>query len=394
MNQRKHSTFFFVTLAALMAFTSLSVDLYLPAMPQMAKELQGEVELTVTGFLLGFTFGQLVWGAISDRIGRKLPMIMGIALFVIGSVGCALSESLSQMVFWRVFQAFGASTAPMLARAMVRDSFDKSRAVQILSTLMMIMAVAPIVGPLLGGQMIKFGSWHNLFWLLAIFGSLMWLAVFALPETHRLENRSQGRLGQTFASYFVLLKNPEFMRYTLCLTFFYAGQYTFIIGSPQVYITYFGISSEDYGWFFALNIVGVMILSFANRTLSQRFSIDRLLKTATAFSATMGVLMCLALSFDVGGFWLLVVLILGYFSMVGIIASCATVGALEGIPQMAGAGSALLGALQYGSGILSSVLLALFANGTPIVMIALMAIFAVISLAFAMGKKFIFLTAV
>jgi DHA1 family bicyclomycin/chloramphenicol resistance-like MFS transporter len=170
-------------LGALMAFTSLSTDIYLPAMPQMASELQGNVELTVTGFLLGFMVAQLIWGPISDHLGRRIPLFIGMVLFVIGSIGCAGSQSLEQIVFWRVFQALGACTGPMLARAMIRDLFSRTEGARMLSTLVIIMAIAPIAGPVLGGQIIKFSTWHSIFWLLAIIGSLMFVSLFWLPET-------------------------------------------------------------------------------------------------------------------------------------------------------------------------------------------------------------------
>lgn len=152
---------FVLILSALMAFTSLSTDIYLPAMPLMAKDLQGDAELTITGFLIGFCIAQLIWGPVSDHFGRRLPLFIGMVLFVIGSAGCALSTDIGQIVFWRVFQALGACTGPMLARAMIRDLFSRTRAAQMLSTLMIIMAIAPIAGPLLGGQMIKVTSWHS-----------------------------------------------------------------------------------------------------------------------------------------------------------------------------------------------------------------------------------------
>jgi DHA1 family bicyclomycin/chloramphenicol resistance-like MFS transporter len=184
----KHGLTFLLILSALMAVTSLSTDIYLPAMPVMAKDLQGDAELTITGFLIGFCIAQLIWGPISDRYGRRLPLFIGLGLFIIGSVGCALSTDIVQIVFWRVFQALGACTGPMLARAMIRDLFNRTRAAQMLSTLMIIMAIAPIAGPLIGGQMIKVTSWHAIFWLLAIIGALMLMSLFWLPKHYLLKN--------------------------------------------------------------------------------------------------------------------------------------------------------------------------------------------------------------
>ena len=187
---KKTGLSFLLILSALMAVTSLSTDIYLPAMPVMAKDLQGDAELTITGFLICFCIAQLIWGPISDRYGRRLPLFIGLGLFIIGSVGCALSTDIVQIVFWRVFQALGACTGPMLARAMIRDLFSRTRAAQMLSTLMIIMAIAPIAGPLIGGQMIKVTSWHAIFRLLAIIGTLMLMSLFWLPETLPAEKRS------------------------------------------------------------------------------------------------------------------------------------------------------------------------------------------------------------
>lgn len=166
-------------LGALMAFTSLSTDIYLPpAMPQMEQDLQGNIELTITGFLAGFAIAQLVWGPVSDRIGRKIPLYIGLVIFVMGSIGCVYSQNIEQIVFWRVIQAVGACTAPMLARAMIRDLYARTQAAQMLSTLTIVMAIAPIAGPLLGGQILKLSTWHDIFWLLAAIGILMFISLF------------------------------------------------------------------------------------------------------------------------------------------------------------------------------------------------------------------------
>lgn len=239
---------FIILLSALMALTSLSTDIYLPAMPVMARELHGDAELTITGFLVGFTIAQLVWGPVSDHLGRKIPLFIGMVLFIIGSVGCAMSTSMMDLVFWRVFQALGACTGPMLARAMIRDLFSRSRAAQMLSTLMIVMAIAPIGGPLLGGLIIKFSTWPVIFWLLSATGVVMFLAMLTLPETLPEERRVRASLKGAFGNYIYLLRNRRFMRYTLSLTSYYMAVYAFIAGSPLVYISYFGVSPQHYGW--------------------------------------------------------------------------------------------------------------------------------------------------
>jgi drug resistance transporter, Bcr/CflA subfamily len=356
---------FIMILSALMAFTSLSTDIYLPAMPVMAKELRGDAELTITGFLIGFCLAQLIWGPISDHFGRRPPLIIGMVLFIIGSAGCALSTDITHIVFWRVFQALGACTGPMLARAMIRDLFSRTRAAQMLSTLTIVMAIAPIVGPLLGGQMIKFASWHAIFWLLTAIGVFMLLSLYWLPETLPLERRISSSIGGAFRTYFQLLSNVNFMKFTLCLTFYYVAVYAFIAGSPFVYITYFHIDPQHYGWLFAVNIVGVMGLSAVNRRLVQRYPLETLLKGAVMIAAIASLVLAVATKLNVGGIALIALAIFILFSMNGIIAATATAAALDAVPNAAGSASALIGSLQYGSGIISSLLLAMFSDGTP-----------------------------
>ncbi|MEW7311797.1 multidrug effflux MFS transporter [Buttiauxella gaviniae] len=378
---------FVIILSALMAFTSLSTDIYLPAMPVMAKDLHGDAELTITGFLIGFCIAQLIWGPLSDHFGRRKPLFIGMALFIIGSVGCALSQEISQIVFWRVFQALGACTGPMLARAMIRDLFSRTRAAQMLSTLMIIMAIAPIAGPLLGGQMIKITSWHAIFWLLGTIGIVMLISLFWLPETLPEDRRVKASLPGAFRNYRTLLSNTQFMRFTLCLMFYYVAAYAFITGSPFVYITYFGVEPQHYGWIFALNIVGLMGMSMVNRRLVQHYSLEALLKVATLAAACAALFLALVTRLEIGGLILILAAIFVFFSMNGIIAATSTAAALDAVPNVAGSASALMGSLQYGSGIISSLLLAWLSDGTPWTMAWIIALFSVASAAMAMRQS-------
>lgn len=387
MTKTTHGPLFVAILSALMAFTSLSTDIYLPAMPVMAAELQGDIELTITGFLIGFALAQLVWGPISDHLGRRLPLFIGMVLFVIGSLGCAWSTSIGEIVFWRIFQAMGACTGPMLARAMIRDLFSRTRAAQMLSTLIIVMAIAPIAGPLMGGQIIRFTSWHAIFGLLAVIGVLMFLSLYFLPETLPVEKRAPASLSGAFRNYMALLKNAPFMRYTLSLTFFYVAAYAFITGSPRIYISYYGIDPQYYGWLFAVNIVGVMGMSVINRKLVQRHPLDTLLKAAVTVATLAVVMLAVMVKLHLGGIIAVVIGVFLFFSMNGIIAATSTAAALDEVPGMAGSASALIGSLQYGSGIVSSLLLALFNDGTPWTMAWIMALFTLASAAIIVFQR-------
>ncbi|TKU42859.1 multidrug effflux MFS transporter [Citrobacter sp. wls716] len=378
---------FILILSGLMAFTSLSTDIYLPAMPTMAGDLNGNVELTVTGFLVGFAIAQLIWGPISDHLGRRTPLFIGMVLFIIGSAGCALSTDITQIVFWRVFQALGACTGPMLARAIIRDLFARTRAAQMLSTLVLVMAIAPIAGPLIGGQIIRLSTWHSIFWLLVAIGVLMFISLLWLPETLPEERRVKASLAGAFRHYRALLTNGRFMRYTLSLTFYYVGAYAFITGSPFVYIRYYHVDPQHYGWLFALNIVGVMAMSAVNRRLVQRHALEQLLKYATMLAALAAVALALLVQLEIGGVIAIIITVFLLFSMNGIIAATSTAAALDAAPNIAGSASALIGSLQYGSGIISSLLLARLSDGTPWTMAWIIALFTLMSAALVFRDK-------
>ena len=377
----RNSWLFIVILSLLMATTSLSTDIYLPAMPAMAKELQGNSELTITGFLIGFSLAQLLWGPISDKIGRKMPLYIGVILFIIGSLGCAFSTSMVELVLWRVFQAFGACVGPMLSRAMIRDLFERSQAASMLSTLAIVMAAAPIVGPLIGGQLVVISSWRAIFALLVVIGILMFVSVMFLPETHVESKRNKGSLLDNYKNYLVLLKNWAFMKYTLCVTFFYIAAYAFIAGSPYVYIELFGVSPTHYGYLFGLNVVGIAIMSAINRRLVNVLRLEDLLRYASWFAVVAMLITVLLMALGFTSLPLLVIGVFAFFSMNGIVAAVTNAIALDKAGNMAGAAAALLGALQYGSGIVSTLLLAVLPSGSAWPMIGIIAVFIILSAA-------------
>lgn len=377
----RNSWLFIVILSLLMATTSLSTDIYLPAMPEMAKELQGNAELTITGFLIGFALAQLFWGPISDKFGRKIPLYIGVVLFTIGSVGCAFASSMPELVAWRVFQAFGACVGPMLSRAMIRDLFERSKAAAMLSTLAIVMAAAPIVGPLVGGQLVVLSSWRAIFALLVLIGIIMFISVMFLPETHDESRRNKGPISKNFKNYAVLLKNWGFMKYTLCVTFFYIAAYAFIAGSPHVYIDLFGVAPEHFGYLFGLNIIGIAIMSAFNRRLVNVMKLENLLRYATWFAVAAVIITIGLMALGFTSLPLLVIGVFAFFSMNGIVAAVTNAIALDKAGNMAGAAAALLGALQYGSGIVSTLLLAVLPSGSAWPMMGIIAVFIILSAA-------------
>jgi MFS transporter, DHA1 family, multidrug resistance protein len=355
-------------LSLLMGFASISTDLYLPAMPLMSSSLhasEGLVELTISGYLIGFSFGQLLWGPISDRYGRRSSVAIGLVLFVIGSVGCALSGSALAMIGWRVVQALGACASVALSRAMMRDLYEGVRAAQMLSILITVMAVAPLVGPLVGGQIVALAGWRAIFWTLVGIGIVTLAALFTIPETLPAARRNREPLGRAMARYGELLGDRRILGYAGTGGFFYAGMFAYIAGTPFAYITYYHVPEQLYGLLFGLGIIGIMGSNLLNSRLVSRFGYDRMLLAGTIIAACSAIMVGLFARTGWGGLWGLVVPLFLFVSATGFIVANSITGALDKFPERAGTVSALVGAVQYGSGIVGSGLVGIFADGTP-----------------------------
>lgn len=374
-------------LSTLMSFASMSTDMYLPALPAIGRALHAtasSIDLTFSSFLVGFSAGQLLWGPIADRHGRRTPVAVGVVLFIIGSAGCALSASVWQLMGWRVVQALGACAGPVLARAMVRDLYGREHAARMLSTLILIMGVAPLAGPLVGGQILALGSWRGIFWTLVGFGLLTLVSLRFLPETLKPAQRTVEPLRASLRGYLGLARDPRILGYALAGGFFYAGAYAFIVATPFVYIEYYGASPQAYGLLFGLNIVGMMAANFVNARLLARLGSERLFRIGTWVLAGAGLALAADARFAWGGLAGLVVPVFFYMSMNGFIVANSVAGALSAFPRQAGTASSLIGALHYGSGILSAAMVGWFADGTPWTMGWIMGLSGVGSVAIAL----------
>lgn len=355
-------------LSALMGFASISTDLYLPAMPEMGRDLSadvGSVELTVSGFLIGFSLGQLVWGPLGDRYGRRLPVAAGLLLFVFGSAGCGMSSTVDWMIFWRVVQALGACCGVVLARAMVRDLYEGPKAAQMLSTLMTIMAIAPLLGPIVGGQILALAGWRAIFGVLVVVGLATLAALFTIPETLPPERRSNASMTASMIGYGRLIANRRLVALALSGGFFYAGIYAYIAGTPFAFITYYHVPAGVYGLLFAIGIVGIMAANVANARLVSKFGSKRLLRLGALIGAASGIVAMVTTLMEWGGLWGLVIPLFLFVSCSGLIVANSIGMALRDFPKQAGAVSALVGAVHYGCGIVGSFAVGAFADGTP-----------------------------
>lgn len=364
----RHGFFTLGVLSALMAFASISTDVYLPALPAMAEALKaghGAMELTISSYLIGFSLAQLVWGPISDRYGRRLPVAIGLVLFIIGSAGCASAGSVPALIGWRVLQAVGACASVTLARAMVRDLYAGTEAARMMSILMTVTAIAPLIGPAMGSVVLTALSWRAIFGALVIVGLATLWALRRLPETLPPERRNPHALNGAMATYFSLLGERRMLAYLGTGAFFYGGIFAYVAGSPSAYISYHHLTPQAYGLLFSLGIIGIMAANQINMRLVLKLGSDRLMRAGALISAFAGILLIIVAVFDIGGVFGLVVPLFLFVSSNGLIVANAIAGALTGYAERAGAVSAMIGATQYGAGILGSALVGILADGTP-----------------------------
>ncbi|WP_051309043.1 Bcr/CflA family multidrug efflux MFS transporter [Desulfogranum japonicum] len=355
-------------LSLLMGFASISTDLYLPAMPAMSRSLgadHGTIELTISGYLIGFSFGQLVWGPISDRYGRRPSTATGLLLFVIGSAGCAMAGDAHVLIGWRIVQALGACSCVALSRAMIRDLYDGNRAARMLSILITVMAIAPLIGPLVGGQIVLIAGWRAIFWFLVSIGVLTCIALWTIPETLPESRRNNAPLIHSISGYVRLLCDRRVLGYAGTGGFYYAGMFAYIAGTPFAYIDYYHIPEERYGLLFGLAVAGIMGANMLNTRLVMRHGYDKILHLGALSAFITAIMVTVAAGTGWGGLWGLVIPLFLFVSTSGLIVANSVTGALAHFPERAGAVSALVGAIHYGSGIMGSALVGILADQTP-----------------------------
>jgi multidrug resistance protein len=237
----------------LSAIAPLSIDIYLPALPMLRQALaadEAQTLFTLSAFFIGFGGGQLLFGPLSDRFGRKPILIVGLIVYVAASIACASAASMSAVIFWRFIQALGGSVVPTAVQAMVRDLYDRNQSARVLSLNMVVTASAPVMAPLIGGQLLLWFDWRGIFWVLVIFGVISLCAAFRLPETLAPSRRSEAHPVAMLLGYFQFLRSIRYVGYVACSAFYFCCLFAFIAGSPFVYIDYFGVPPQYYGFLF------------------------------------------------------------------------------------------------------------------------------------------------
>ncbi|WP_226472044.1 multidrug effflux MFS transporter [Dechloromonas denitrificans] len=359
-------------LTTLVALGPLSTDLYLPSLPTLARVFATDaarIQLTLSVFLAGFAVAQLAYGALSDRFGRRPLMLGGLLLYFVASLACLFADSVETLIAARFVQALGACAGPVLGRAIVRDVWGPVEAVRVLAYVSGAMALAPLLGPTLGGYLTVWFGWQANFALLVLFSLLQIGAVwFWLAESNGHRDPTATRPGRILANFRILLADRNYLGYLLALSFSYSTLFAFISGSSFVLIARFGLSPQLFGLSFGLVVAGYLAGSMLSGKLVRRFGGDRLLLAGAWLGALAGATMW---GLEAAGPRHVAALLGPMFFVtlaVGLVMSNAVGQALAPYPKMAGAASSLMGFCQMGIGALVGMLVGHGVDGAATVL--------------------------
>jgi len=356
-------------LSALVAFAPMSIDMYLPALPALERYFATDtasVQHTLASFFVGLAIGQLFYGPIADRYGRKPPLYFGLTLYVAASAGCALAPGIGSLIGLRFLQAVSGCAGMVVARAVVRDLYDRQESARVFSILLMVMGIAPVLAPLAGGYLLTWFGWRSIFWVLALFGVVCLLAVkFRLPET--IPKRvARVPLSSALANYASLLADRRYLGYALSGGFGQAGMFAYISGSPFVFIDLYGVPAHAYGWLFGLNAAGIIAFTQANRRLLLRYDTDRILGIANFLNFLFCLVLLTMAVTNVAGLIGILVPLFFVVSLRGLTFPNASAGAMEPFPEKAGSASALLGSVQFSIAAIASAAVGILDDGTAV----------------------------
>ena len=356
-------------LGAVTALGPFSTDMYLPAIPTMGRQLQASptaVQMTLAIFAIGSGLGQLVFGPISDRFGRRWPALIGLVLYVLASAGCALAANVESMIAFRLLQALGVCSGQVAARALLADMYAPRELARVSSLLSMITLAAPVIGPLAGGYLFTAFGWRPLFWVLALYGLIVTAACFfRLPETRTLEARALSRGESALASYVAVVRNWPLMQMGLAAACGMCGLFVYIASSAHMLIEHFRVPPEQFGWYFAANSVGLFIGANFNRILlKRREPADILRWTCLIYLATTVLVLGGAYMPQLGKFGVLVPLFLMIATFPAVMGNTQAIA--QGYDrQRAGAVAAVLGALSALLGGTAMIISSAVSDGTP-----------------------------
>lgn len=378
MPQEKRNRFFIILMLGLLsAIGPFSIDMYLPAFQVVATDLGtdiAQIQLSLTSFFIGIAFGQLIYGPLLDRYGRKIPLIIGLLIYVGASIGCALTQSADHLIAYRFIQALGSCGGMVASRAMVRDFFPPQETARIFSLLMLVIGVSPILAPTIGGFMMTLSGWHSIFVILGVIASLILLGViFLLPKGKSPDPTFSLKPIPIVTTFWKVLRNRNFIIYGLAGGIASSGLYAYLSGSSYVMMDIFGLNEQQYGWVFAIVAVALITASQLNNILLRKRKSERIAKIALLFQALFGIALLITTWTGHLTLYNCIFLIFGFLGCQGFVFPNTSALALNPFSKLAGSASALLGSMQLGIGALASALVSIWHDQTALPMAEVMA---------------------
>jgi len=360
---RPQSSFSIVFILGLLAMLMpLSIDMYLPALPVIAEQFgvpAGSAQMTLSTYILGFALGQLLYGPMADSLGRKPVVLGGTLVFAGAAAACAMAQSIDHLIVMRFFHGLAAAAASVVINALMRDIYPKEEFSRMMSFVMLVTTVAPLVAPMVGGAVLVWFSWHAIFWLLALAALLASAMIFFfIKETLPAEHRQKFHIRTTLGNFASLFRHKRVLSYMLASGFSFAGMFSFLSAGPFVYIELNHVSPQHFGYYFALNVVFIFVLTMINSRFVRRVGALNMFRIGLWIQFVMAVWMVVTAFFD-AGFWTLVIGIAAFVGCISIVSSNAMAVILDEFPHMAGTASSLAGTFRFGIGAIVGALLSL-----------------------------------
>ena len=383
------------TLGLLSAMGAFSIDMYLPGFPEIARDLHttvAHITLSITSFFIGVSIGQLIYGPLLDKYGRKKPLYIGLVVYLLASIACAYAPTANALIGIRFLQALGSCAGMVAARALVRDIFPVNENAKIFSLLMLVLALSPIIAPTLGGYMTALFGWQSIFIILAAISAVTIVAVyFTLPQGREPETSLSLLPRPIIKSFLEIAKVPQFYTYAFAGAIASAGLYAYIAGSPFVFMELYHVTEKQYGWIFAIIAMGLIVASQINTILLRRFSSEQIIRVTLFCQSLAGIALVLGTWVHLLGLYSTIFLIWVFLSTQGFAFPNSSALSLAPFSKNAGTASALMGAVQLGIGAISTALVSVLNNNTAMPMAAVMCACAVGSfIVLLMGRKVIY----
>ena len=386
MTIRPHSSFKIVFILGLLAMLMpLSIDMYLPALPVISAQFgvpAGSAQMTLSTYILGFALGQLFYGPMADSLGRKPVILGGTLIFAAAAVACALAQTIDHLIIMRFFHGLAAAAASVVINALMRDIYPKEEFSRMMSFVMLVTTIAPLVAPMAGGAVLVWFSWHVIFWILALAALLASAMIFFfIDETLPVERRQKFHIRTTIGNFVSLFRHKRVLSYMLASGFSFAGMFSFLSAGPFVNIELNHVSPQHFGYYFALNIVFLFIMTIINSRFVRRVGALNMFRAGLWIQFVMAIWLVVSAFLGVG-FWALVVGVAAFVGCVSMVSSNAMAVILDEFPHMAGTASSLAGTFRFGIGAIVGALLSMATFTTAWPMLWAMAFCATSSILF------------